>query len=89
MWPDIPCLPDGTTAGQLLDQIRDKARRELRPGPLLNRVLTAVEACRNAQCHFTAVPPPEPDHCQWVILARISAGESQWVPCAEELEHGI
>ena len=90
MWPDVPCLPDGTTAGQLLDQIRDKARMELRPGPLLNRVLTAVEACRNSHCFFTGIPPqPEFVHCQWVILARISAAGSLWVQCAEELEHGV
>ncbi|MFI5402172.1 MAG: hypothetical protein ACHQ1G_04485 [Planctomycetota bacterium] len=88
-WPDVACLPDGTTAGELLDQIRDKAILELRPGPLRNRVLSAVEACRHSHCHFTGNPPPiEAVHCQFVLLARILAGESQWVPCADELEHG-
>jgi hypothetical protein len=89
MWPNVPCLPDGTTAGQLLDQIRDKARKELRPGQLLNRILTAIEACRNSHCHFTAVAPQEPLHCQRVLLARIHAAGSLWVQCAEELEHGV
>jgi hypothetical protein len=89
-WPDDPCLPDGTTAGQLLDQIRDKALKELRRGPLLTRILSAIEACRIEDCHFTGHPPPDPlVHCQHVVFARILAGESQWVQCAEELEHGV
>lgn len=89
-WPDDACLPDGTTAGELLDQIRDKAIRELRMGYLRNRVLTAVEACRNSHCLFTGTPPPDTAmHCQFVVFARILAGESQWVQCAEELEHGV
>ncbi len=88
-WPNDPCLSDGTTAGQLLDQIRNKAIKELRPGPLRNRILTAVEACRTAHCHFTGVPPADPLlHCQKVIWSRALAGESLWVQCAEELEHG-
>lgn len=89
-WPNIPCPPGSTTtANDHLDYIRDKAILELAPGWMRNRILTAVEACRIGACHFSATPPPDPIHCDRVLLARSFAAEGNWGACANELEHGM
>jgi len=87
MWPNVPCGP--TTAGQILDEIRDLAFAQLQRGPLRQRVLAAVEACRNNQCLFSCVPPTDlAYHCQKVLWAYTLAIMGNWDGCSNELEHG-
>ena len=87
MWPNVPCGPQ--TAGQILDEIRDLAFATLLPGPLRQRVLAAVEACRSNHCLFTMNPPLDiNDHCMMVMWAHSLAIMGNWDECSHELEHG-
>ena len=87
-WPMHRCPPNGPYAQEHLDYIRMKAQAEL-VGPLLARIIAAVDACELNACALTGTPPALDVHCQKVLWARVLACQSNWGLCADELEHGI
>ena len=87
-WPNDHCPPSGPTANEHLDYILNKAQTELMPGPLLQRIIDAINACKGGHCLISGNPPAAPLHCQKVLWARALACQSNWGLCANELEHG-